>query len=336
LHSELLQVPGFRPDKYTLWHFIGFSTDVTMRDKDLQFFAIATLPEKIPTMIDGLESFDPSLCALMTKPPRSGLANTGLLMGPDRLKKLKLKVGDQVKAVSISHRAGRELGGGPVAMEFEIVGELPGDSRWTEGAFMDYAYLDRTLKEQKSDLDGLINLGWLKIDDQDSAARVGGIIEGYIGDVKVETASSAVSRFLAAYEDIFFGVKFILAPAIVIVMIVIVANAVSISVRERIAEMAVLKVLGFRPGQILAMVLGEGCALGAVAGLLAAGLTYFVINLWVGGIKIPIGFFPVFFVPGQVFWWGPALGGLTALVGGFVPAWTARGIKVSEVFSKVT
>jgi putative ABC transport system permease protein len=287
-------------------------------------------------MIDGMEDFDPKLCELMKNPPRSKLPNTGMLMGPERLKLLNLKMGDQIKVVSISHRSGEDTGRQPIAMEFEIVGELPAQSRWNRDAFIDYAYVDRILKEKKSELDGKINLGWLKVDDQDSAARVGGIIEGYVSDVKVETASSAVSRFLAGYQDIFFGVKFILAPAIMIVMVVIVANAVSISVRERIAEMAVLKVLGFRPGQILTLVLGEGLMLGALAGLVAAILTYFVVNLLVGGIKVPFGFFPVYFVPAQVFWWGPALGGFTALVGGFVPAWAARGIKVSEVFSKVT
>ena len=44
----------------------------------------------------------------------------------------------------------------------------------------------------------------------------------------------------------------LLVPAIVITMAMILANAISISVRERLTEMAVLKVLGFGPGRILA------------------------------------------------------------------------------------
>ena len=45
-------------------------------------------------------------------------------------------------------------------------------------------------------------------------------------------------------------------------MALVIANAISISVRERRTEMAVLKVLGFRPGQILVLVLGEALLIG--------------------------------------------------------------------------
>ena len=333
LHSELQQIPGFRDDQYTWWHFVGFTTDPKREDKNLQFFVIATVPEKMPMMIDGLEKLDPKLCELMKHPPQSRLDNSGIVMGPDRLATIHKKVGDVFTAKSISHLEGASRL--PIEMQFEIVGELPGDSRWATGAFMDYEYLDRVLKEKKSELDGKINLGWLKLDDQESAGKVGGAIEKEIRDLKSETASAAVSRFLDSYKDLLNGIKYLLVPAIIIVMAVIVANAISITVRERTTEMAVLKVLGFRPGQILVLVLGEGILLGVLGGLLGASLVYGMVNYVVGGVKIPIAFFNVFFVPGQVFWWGPTLGAATALVGGFIPAWGARTVKVSEVFAKV-
>lgn len=334
LNSQLSQIPGFHGENHTLWHFIGFSIDPEMKNKDLQFFCIATIPEKIPAMIDGMAGLDLKLPELMKQPPRSRLDNAGIVVGPDRLAKLGKKVGDVFKVVSISHREGTGARK-PIEMEFEVVGELPGDSRWAQGAFMDYAYLDRVLKEKKSELDGKIMLGWLKVDDQESAGQVGGTIEQAISDVKSETASSAVSRFLDSYKDLLNGLKYLLTPAIVIVMVVIVANAISITVRERTTEMAVLKVLGFRPWQILTLVLGEGILIGILAGLAGAGITYGLINHLAGGIKIPIGFFPIFFVPAQVFWWGPALGTVTAVLGGILPAWSARTVKVSEVFAKV-
>ena len=40
-------------------------------------------------------------------------------------------------------------------------------------------------------------------------------------------------------------------------------------------------------------------------------------------------------IPTAALWWGPAVGGLAALLGSFLPAWSARGVKVAEVFSKV-
>jgi putative ABC transport system permease protein len=119
-------------------------------------------------------------------------------------------------------------------------------------------------------------------------------------------------------------------------MSLVIANAISISVRERRTEMAVLKVLGFGPGQILVLVLGEALLLGVFAGLASAGLAYLFINTYLGGLKFPIAFFPAFFVPDQALLWGPILGALTALAGSLLPAWSARQVKVAEVFSKIS
>src|SRR5262245_18681559 len=214
-------------------------------------------------------------------------------------------------------------------------GELPPGSRWVQGAFIDYEYLDRVLKEQKSEMDGKIMLGWLNVADKQSAGQVSATIEGYISEIKCEQASSAVGRFLEAYQGMLFGVKWILVPAILAVMSLIVANSISITVRERVTEIAVLKVLGFRPAQILALVLGEGGLLGLFGALFAATLAFVVVNKVLGGINLPIAFFPVFFVPSEIFILGPILGVVTAVAGGLIPAWLARGVKVSEVFAKV-
>jgi putative ABC transport system permease protein len=99
--------------------------------------------------------------------------------------------------------------------------------------------------------------------------------------------------------------------------------------------MAVMKVLGFRPGQLLVLVLGEVLLVGILTGLLCTGLCYVVFNIVMGGVKFPIAFFPAFKIPLAALWWGAAIGGGTALVGSIVPAWGARSIKVSEVFAKV-
>jgi putative ABC transport system permease protein len=334
LSQELRQVPGFRPEQHTLWHFVGFTLDPTMKDKDKAFFVIATLPDKIATMTDGLnpEDFDPRLVELVRKPPRSGLDNAGMVMGALRLEKLNKQVGDVFKATSITHRDGSGLRQ-PIEMEFEIVGALPMESRWNDLALIDYAYLDRVLKAKKNEFDGKITYGWLQLDDQPSAHDAGGRIERSIRDIKVETAASAYGRFMEPLKNILWGIKYVLIPAIVVVMTLILANTFSITVRERQREMAVLKVLGFGAGRILVLVLGEALLAGVLGGVLGAVLTYGLVNHAAGGIRLTG--FPVLRMSLAIFWWGPVLGVLTALVGGLVPAWSARAVKVSNVFASV-
>ena len=50
---------------------------------------------------------------------------------------------------------------------------------------------------------------------------------------------------------------------------------------------------------------------------------------------VVIAWFPKFMIPGVAWWWGLAVGGGTAFLGSFVPAWTACRVKVSEVFARV-
>lgn len=336
LNTELRKVEGFHPEKSNFWHFIVFTLDEKQKDPDQVFFLIATDVDKFARYTEGLEHYDDdgAIAALMRTPPRSRLPNTGIILGPDRLAMIGKKVGDVVKGYSISHREGTGARK-PIEMQMEIVAALPAGSRWSNAGFMDYTYLDRVLKEKQNELDGKVNLGWLILDDQPSVTGVGGVIERTQHDIKSESAATATSRFMESFKSIFWGVKYLLVPAIVVVMVVVVANAISITVRERTTEIAVLKVLGFGRAQILTLVLGEALFLGIVGGLIGSAITFASINYGTGGIRIPIVWFSAFYVPRAVFWWGPVLGGLTAFLGGIVPAWSACRVKVSEVFARV-
>lgn len=330
LNSNLSNIEGFHGENTNVWHFTLFTLDPTMQDKDTFFFVIACWPEKINTMVDGMKGFDDDgkWANLMKHPPVSGVDNIGILLGPERLKKLNKKVGDVFKATSIVHKG---ADGKQVEFELEIVGELPGGSRWAQGGFMDYEYLNRVLKAVNCDLDGKVNLGWIMTDTQQSAIQSAGTIESYLPDVKCETLSSAVSRFLEPFKDILWGVKWLLVPAIFTVMTVIVANAISITVRERRMEIAVLKVLGFGPNQIMFLILGEGVLLGTVAGGLSALTVWALMN----NVKLQILFFGGFNVPDEAIAWGFGAGAVTAAIGSIIPAISARWIKVVDVFSKV-
>lgn len=147
--------------------------------------------------------------------------------------------------------------------------------------------------------------------------------------------ASGISQMLEPYRDLIFGVRWYLFTACLATILLVIANAIGISVRERRLEMAVLKVLGFRPRQIMVLVIGESVLLGTTAGFLGSGLTFAVINWGLGGISFPIGFLTRFFIPYAALWWGPVVGGLAGLLGSLQPAWSACRVKVAEAFSKV-
>src|SRR5262249_27878479 len=184
-----------------------------------------------------------------------------------------------------------------ISLEFEIVGQLPA-GRYDQSCIMNRAYLNDALFEayprehngaKHPMADKTLNLVWLQVSDSDAFRKVADQVmtSSYytIPSVKCETASSGISSFLDAYRDMIWAAKWVLLPTILGVMALVIANAISISVRERRTEMAVLKVLGFGPTRIMALVLGEAVLVGAGSGLLSAALAYGYIHLYKGGFS---------------------------------------------------
>ena len=327
------------PDSMT-WQFYGGTLDPKNRTPENNLFAIAMDVSKLNTMMDDLDSLQGEQKAAFDAVVEKLKTNKrGMVVGKERLKQIKKKVGDRMTITSVNYR--------DINLEFEIVGLFP-DGRYDLSAAFNRDYLNDALDTYPAShggkkhpmTQGTLNLVWVRVPDSETFNKVAGQIERapYYASpaVKIETASSGVSTFLEAYRDLIWGMRYLMSPAIIIVLALVIANAISISVRERRTELAVLKVLGFRPTQIMFLVLGESLLLGGGAGLVSSGGTYLIINEYYGGLTFPIAFFSTFMIPSQAVLWGLGIGLIASFVGSIIPAWSAQSVKVSEVFSKVT
>jgi putative ABC transport system permease protein len=336
------------PDKDSMyWAFYGGTLDPAKMTRENIVFFFAMDPRKLiakdskgkfTSMMDDLDDVSDAdkerlvkACEEMVKFPSK------VVVGPARLKALNKRVGEKMKVTSLNYKG--------IDLEFEIMDVLPG-GRYEQSAVMNYDYLDKALesykRENKSDhpmAQKTMALMWLRVPDTDKFDKVAKQVETSplvtSPKVKCETASSGIASFLDAYKDLLWIMRVPLVFAILATMSLVIANAISISVRERRTEMAVLKVLGFTPNQILILVLSEALLVGCGSGVLGACATWFLINKVVGGIAFPIAFFGKFFIDGAAPWWGLGIGALTAFIGSVIPAWSARSVRVSEVFSKV-
>ncbi len=332
--------PGdVKPQDSMTWQFYGGTLDPGKLTRENIVFFFAMDPKKFLTMMDGIDEFTPDQIVQLQKYADEMVKDKRkVVIGVDRLKALNKKVGERVTISSINYK--------DINLDVEIIGALP-PGRYAQSAVMNYQYLNdavtedypRTHAGQKHPLaEKSLNLVWLRVPDTKAYEKMADQIETAYRDstpsVKCETASSGVAAFLDAYRDLLWGMEYLFTPIALISMAVVIATAISISVRERRTEMAILKVLGFGPWRILWMVLGEGLLIGAGSGLLSVALTYLVVNVWYGGIPFPIAFFPAFKIPVLAFAWGPLIGGGTALAGSVVPAIFAMWVNVAQVFSK--
>lgn len=333
--------PGdVQPTDSMTWQFYGGSLDPKKLERDNLLFAIAMEPKKLETMMDDLDKLQGQEKTDFHKVVVK-LENTrnGIILGRDRLASLKRNIGDKFKLYGLNYKG--------IDLEFEIVGKFPEGGRYDQSAVMNRDYLNAAMDEYPQKNAGKkhpmaernLTLFWIRVNSKADFERIAEQLSTSPAftnpAVKCETAASGVANFLDSYRDILAGMRWLLTPAAIISLCVVSANAIGISVRERRQELAVMKVLGFRPLQIMSLVLGEAMILGMLAGLVGSWGAWYFINERLGGLALPIAFFGKFFISDSALWWGPVIGLFAGFVGSVWPAWSACSVKVTEVFSKV-
>jgi putative ABC transport system permease protein len=319
------------PNDFMTWAFYFGTTDKWQLTQSNWAFFFAMNPGHIIPMMDDMEGLDPALVRKLKENPKA------CLIGTTRLKALNRVVGERFQLYSYDFKG--------LDLEFEIVGTMP-RGRYNDTGIMNEKYFFQALDDyfrktgRRHPLqENPITYIWLRVRDREAFERVGKTIRtaSVFADrpVKCQMASAAFGALLEPYRDLLWGIKVLLVPAMFGCMALVMANAIGISVRERRKEIAVLKVVGFRPRQVFLLVLGEALLVGGASGFLASAFTFGFFNLMYGGVPFEIAFFPVFRVPEASLLWGPAIGFATAFLGSCLPAWSASRVTVSEVFAKV-
>jgi putative ABC transport system permease protein len=337
--------PGdVRPTDSMTWQIYLGTTDPVNPSPDNTIPIIAMQPHKVLTMLDDifseLATDGGAYRGTRRKEMRQRLeeqvhyleANKrGIILGARRLAAIDKKVGEWIKLTGLQHRG--------IDLELQILGVFP-SGRYADLGVINRDYFNDSFDDFarkngfKHPLAGkTLSMVWLQMPAKNDCARVAEQIEasGYFQDppVRCQTISAEVAAVLDAYADLIWGLRWLLSPAILVIMTLVMANAIGISVRERETEIALLKVLGFSPRQILLLVLGEPMLIGALAGLISAVFSQVAINEVLNRVvETP------FDVPLQVLWWCPAVGILTALAGSFMPAWSACRVKAAQVFAR--
>jgi putative ABC transport system permease protein len=331
-----------KPNDSMAWQFYIGTLDADKKTRENMIILIAMDVRKLSRkshrdgkvvvtkgMIDDLDPIDEELIERLTQ------TTQGCLLGKKRLQALNKKVGERFKMTALEFTG--------IDLELEIVGVLP-EGRWDANGFMNGRYLNNAIDAYKGPggakhplYQRRLNMFWVEVGKKED---FGQIVEQINTSpvfserpVKCETFASLLANFMDSYSGFIWFIQWMLVPGSMFSMVLLIANAISLNVRERTREMAVLKVLGFQPWQLLVMVLGEALLLGAGSGLLAGCLIYYIANTLAGGIVLP-GSEP-FPVPWMALVWGASVGGATALIGSILPAWTAGTVKVSEVFARM-
>jgi putative ABC transport system permease protein len=179
----------------------------------------------------------------------------------------------------------RGTGAGHMELSFVLVGEIP-SKHYPNTFVFRRDYLEDALKANGEP----IGDPWFLM------VRVGGVqqIPGTIKaiddhfhnsdfETRTVTESDSIAGGLSELGDV-RGIVLSLCSIVLLTVLLIAANSMAMTVRERLSEVAVLRTLGFTPMQVAAMLFGECGLIGLAGGALGAGVA-----LWLFGGGLTLG-----------------------------------------------
>jgi putative ABC transport system permease protein len=237
------------------------------------------------------------------------------MVGVELADDLNFRVGDRVVL---------ESGAFPGSWEF-VVAATYRSSRESEGQETFYLrsdYLNSRVQGTQGE-----QVGWVssRVLDPSTISRVAHAIDAVHEDHGLPTTTTSVRTLnsaLAGLASSLMTALQVTSAAILLIMILILGNAQAMSVRERTQEYGTLRALGFRPAQLLLLIVLESAAMGAVGGGAGIILAIPVIDLKVAAIlrEVAPGTFPYFALTARdaslAFATAPFLAGLAAGVPG--------------------
>jgi putative ABC transport system permease protein len=249
----------------------------------------------------------------------------GAIVGVDLAKRFGWKIGDRIPIVGTIWQPKQ----GQV-WDFNIVGMYDGDAGVDKTQlFFRYDYLD----ENRARGEGLVGWYVVKIADASKAQQMGAKFDSMFANSSAETKTTTEKGFVEGFAKQIGDIGAIMIAiliAVLFTMLLVAANTMAQSVRERTSEVGVLKTLGFSNGAILTLVLSESVLIAVIGGSLGLGLAW----LFVQNGDPTNGMLPIFTLPARDMAIGAGLILVLGLIAGALPAVNAMNLKITDALRR--
>lgn len=239
------------------------------------------------------------------------------VIGRITAEKYGLKVGDRISLVSTVFA---------VTMDFQIVGIYSGtvDDR---NMLFHHEYL-----EEASGLQGMVGMWWLKVRTPEDMPVVIDRINRAFANTSAEVRAETERAFQLSFMSMLGNIKALVASissVVVFTLVLVAASTMSMAIRERFRELAILKALGFRRRELFAFILAESFGLAAAGGLLGIGGAWLLYTH--GDIaKLTQGVFVIFEVTPRILGLSSLVAAALGIVASLAPSIAAARMSVVE------
>lgn len=204
----------------------------------------------------------------------------------------------------------------PFDLELTVAGIYSGtpDDR---NVFFNHEYFD----EAAGDL-GEVGTWWIKVR---SPEEVGGVVtainkafENTSAEVRAETERAFQLSFISMLGNIKMFINAI-CSVVVFTLILVSASTMSMAVRERFRELAVLKAIGYRRRELFSFILAESFLLAAIGALMGVGGSWAIFT-FVPAPVLTAGFFPTLEVTPRIVGMGCLIAAVLGIVASIAPS----------------
>jgi putative ABC transport system permease protein len=220
----------------------------------------------------------------------------------------------------------------PVTLELTLRGVFEHADN-PEVLYFSREYLEESLPLGRRGNAGTFNILARSTED---VPRIEKAVDEQFSNSPVQTKTETESAFSLSFVAFLGNIKaFLLSvcAAVTFTIVLVSANTIAMSVRERVREVGVLKTLGYTRGAILGIILGEAVTISLVGGVLGVGLATvlagvvrhapaFILQLRMLTIGLPVAALCLL------------VAALIGLVSAFVPAFQASRISIMEALRK--
>jgi putative ABC transport system permease protein len=180
----------------------------------------------------------------------------------------------------------------------------------------------------------------IQIDDPNKAGEVSKKIDAMFENSDVQTRTETEAAFRAGFIAMAGNLALLLRGiglAVTFTILLVTANTMSMAVRERRNEIAVLKTLGFSSALVMVLIIAEAVALAVLGGAIGVLLGWLAVS-WLPNAPFLgdiVRAFPDFGLQPRIVALGISGALLLGLLAGFVPATLAYRAKITDMLRQV-
>ena len=312
--TQMEQIPGVAYATHASW-FGGIYKDPK------NFFA------QLPVIPDEFMKMYPEFQLPPAQMDAWRRTRTGAIAGRKIAERFGWKVGDRIplQATIWQPKSGGSM------WTFDLVGIYDGKEKETDTTqfLFRYDYFD----EMRTFGQGVVGWYYIRVKDPKHAVDVAKAIDQRFENSPFETKTETEGAFVKAFAEQMGNIGAIVTAilsAVFVTILLVAGNTMAQAVRERVAELGVMKAVGFTDTQVLTFVLVESCIIAIAGGVIGLALAWILI----ANGDPTHGALPIFFFPPKDLVAGAVYILLLGLIAGMLPAIQAMRLNTVDALRR--